>query len=133
VNKKFNYFLFSPESPRDASSKDSPASQADSGVFSIASSNSPSKVDGATNGADGTSPESPNRDRMGGFSEQALMSRDLHCKFLTFNNRNNSLNFKSAINLLENRTQIFQNTFSLNNFETLSSLKTSFTLNISGI
>jgi hypothetical protein len=62
------------ESPRDASSKDSPASQADSGVFSIASSNSPSKVDGSANNEE-TSPESLNRDRMAGFSE-----RDLQCK-----------------------------------------------------
>ena len=60
------------ESPRDASNKDSPASQADSGVFSIASSNSPSKDrDGGSMGSSGstgtasTSPDSPNRiDRM---------------------------------------------------------------------
>ncbi len=78
-----NTFITFLESPRDASSKDSPASQADSGVFSIASSNSPSKGDLPTN-ADGTSPESPNRDRMGGFSDQALMARDLPCKlFIT--------------------------------------------------
>ena len=70
-------FRFS-ESPRDASSKDSPASQADSGVFSIASSNSPSKADGSTNN-DETSPESLNRDRMAGFSE-----RDLQCKTIFF-------------------------------------------------
>ena len=47
------------ESPKDASNKDSPASQssvADSGVFSIQS-NSPSKGDGTTSG---TSPDSPN-------------------------------------------------------------------------
>ena len=37
------HFVFS-ESPRETNSKDSPASQADSGVFSIASSASPSKV-----------------------------------------------------------------------------------------
>ena len=60
------------ESPRDASNKDSPASQADSGVFSIASSNSPSKDrDGGSMGSSGssgtasTSPDSPSRiDRM---------------------------------------------------------------------
>ncbi|TRY62661.1 hypothetical protein TCAL_03604 [Tigriopus californicus] len=46
------------ESPRDASNKDSPASQADSGVFSIASSNSPSKGESANSG---TSPDSPTR------------------------------------------------------------------------
>ena len=64
--------LFLLESPRDASNKDSPASQADSGVFSIASSNSPSKDrDGGSMGSSGssgtasTSPDSPNRiDRM---------------------------------------------------------------------
>ena len=57
------------ESPRDASNKDSPASQADSGVFSIASSNSPSKErDGGSMGSNGssgtgasTSPDSPSR------------------------------------------------------------------------
>eukprot|EP00095_Tigriopus_kingsejongensis_P002982 maker-scaffold849_size89187-snap-gene-0.16 protein:Tk02982 transcript:maker-scaffold849_size89187-snap-gene-0.16-mRNA-1 annotation:"hypothetical protein DAPPUDRAFT_23392" len=38
------------ESPRDASNKDSPASQADSGVFSIASSHSPSKGESGTSG-----------------------------------------------------------------------------------
>ena len=46
------------ESPRETNSKDSPASQADSGVFSIASSASPSKVDGGIN-SDVRSPESP--------------------------------------------------------------------------
>ena len=50
------------ESPRDASNKDSPASQADSGYYSVPGSNSPSK-DGATS-TSGTSPDSPNRDRM---------------------------------------------------------------------
>ena len=63
-----------PESPRDASNKDSPASQADSGVYSIASSNSPSK-DGANSG---TSPDSPNGARMGGPYEQN-MQRDCEC------------------------------------------------------
>ena len=48
-------------SPR--SSKDSPASQADSGVFSIASSASPSKVDGVLN-SDCRSPDSPPRERI---------------------------------------------------------------------
>ena len=59
------------ESPRDASNKDSPASQADSGVFSIASSNSPSKdrdggsMGSGSSGTASTSPDSPNRiDRM---------------------------------------------------------------------
>merc|ERR1719347_1737327 len=52
------------ESPRETNSKDSPASQADSGVFSIASSASPSKVDGVLN-TDVRSPESPSsRDRI---------------------------------------------------------------------
>ena len=60
------------ESPRDASNKDSPASQADSGVFSIASSSSPSKEK-----QEGTSPDSPNRDR---FSDQAF-NRDMNCKY----------------------------------------------------
>ena len=68
---KSNVSLFT-ESPRDASNKDSPASQADSGVFSIASSNSPSKDrDGGSMGSSGssgtasTSPDSPSRiDRM---------------------------------------------------------------------
>merc|ERR1719319_530116 len=43
-------------SPRETNNKDSPASQADSGIFSIASSASPSKVDGGT---DIRSPGSP--------------------------------------------------------------------------
>jgi hypothetical protein len=65
------------ESPRDASNKDSPASQADSGVFSIASSSSPSKGDGATT-ADGTSPDSPNQARIT-YSDQSF-NRDMQCK-----------------------------------------------------
>merc|ERR1719167_790685 len=53
------------ESPRETNSKDSPASQADSGVFSIASSASPSKVDGVLN-SDVRSPDSPSsRERTG--------------------------------------------------------------------
>merc|ERR1719282_1850726 len=48
------------ESPRENNSKDSPASQADSGVFSIASSASPSKLDGGLN-SDVRSPDSPSR------------------------------------------------------------------------
>lgn len=48
------------ESPRETNSKDSPASQADSGVFSIASSASPSKGDGGLN-SDVRSPDSPSR------------------------------------------------------------------------
>jgi len=53
------------ESPRETNSKDSPASQADSGVFSIASSASPSKVDGVLN-SDVRSPDSPtSRERLG--------------------------------------------------------------------
>ena len=48
------------ESPRETNSKDSPASQADSGVFSIASSASPSKADGGLN-SDVRSPDSPSR------------------------------------------------------------------------
>ena len=65
------------ESPRDASNKDSPASQADSGVYSIASSSSPSKGDGAPT-AESTSPESPNRDRMA-YPEQNF-NRDIQCE-----------------------------------------------------
>ena len=64
-------YFFS-ESPRDASNKDSPASQADSGVFSIASSNSPSKEGGAS----GTSPDSPNRIVYSGD-----LNRDNQCKY----------------------------------------------------
>ncbi len=61
INERMNFTIISlyVESPRDASNKDSPASQssvADSGVFSIQS-NSPSKGDGTTSG---TSPDSPN-------------------------------------------------------------------------
>ena len=70
--------IFITESPRDASNKDSPASQADSGVYSIASSSSPSKGDGAPT-AESTSPESPNRDRMA-FPEQNF-NRDMQCKY----------------------------------------------------
>ena len=70
--------VFLIESPRDASNKDSPASQADSGVYSIASSSSPSKGDGAPT-AESTSPESPNRDRMQAFPEQPY-NRDMQCK-----------------------------------------------------
>ena len=66
------------ESPRDASNKDSPASQADSGVFSIASSSSPSKGDTAPP-TEGTSPDSPNRDRIT-YNDQAF-TRDINCKF----------------------------------------------------
>merc|ERR1719400_1365558 len=44
------------ESPRETNSKDSPASQADSGVFSIASSASPSKLESGAR-----SPDSPSR------------------------------------------------------------------------
>ena len=55
-------FIFnSPESPRETNSKDSPASQADSGVFSIASSASPSKGDGGGLNSDVRSPDSPSR------------------------------------------------------------------------
>ncbi len=54
-------FVFIAESPRETNnSKDSPASQADSGVFSIASSASPSKTDTVLN-SDVRSPESPSR------------------------------------------------------------------------
>ena len=81
VNHVWNYFyniFFLPlESPRDASNKDSPASQADSGVYSIASSSSPSKGDSAQT-AESTSPESPNRDRMT-YSEQNY-NRDMQCE-----------------------------------------------------
>lgn len=68
---------FFTESPRDASNKDSPASQADSGVYSIASSSSPSKGDAAPT-TESTSPDSPNRDRMA-FPEQNY-GRDIQCK-----------------------------------------------------
>ena len=70
-------FFLPLESPRDASNKDSPASQADSGVYSIASSSSPSKGDSAQT-AESTSPESPNRDRMT-YSEQNY-NRDMQCE-----------------------------------------------------
>ena len=77
------FVIFSPlESPRDASNKDSPASQADSGVYSIASSSSPSKGDGAPT-AESTSPESPNRDRMA-FPDQSFNNRDMQCKIDNF-------------------------------------------------
>uniref|UniRef100_A0A0K2TVP2 F-box domain-containing protein n=1 Tax=Lepeophtheirus salmonis TaxID=72036 RepID=A0A0K2TVP2_LEPSM len=66
------------ESPRDASNKDSPASQADSGVFSIASSNSPSKGD-VHSVADGTSPDSPNNRERLNYSDQ-VFNRDLQWK-----------------------------------------------------
>ena len=75
--RKVSQMLVSLESPRDASNKDSPASQADSGVYSIASSSSPSKGDGAPT-AESTSPESPNRDRMA-YPEQNF-NRDIQCK-----------------------------------------------------
>ena len=78
TERKVTQMLFvSLESPRDASNKDSPASQADSGVYSIASSSSPSKGDGAPT-AESTSPESPNRDRMA-YPEQNF-NRDIQCK-----------------------------------------------------
>lgn len=69
--------ILPPESPRDASNKDSPASQADSGVYSIASSSSPSKGDAAPT-TESTSPDSPNRDRMA-FPEQNF-GRDIQCE-----------------------------------------------------
>ena len=75
----YEFVIFLPvESPRDASNKDSPASQADSGVFSIASSSSPSKGDAAPT-TEGTSPDSPNRDRIT-YTDQAF-NRDMNCKY----------------------------------------------------
>ena len=60
--EKVYIFVFNlPESPRETNSKDSPASQADSGVFSIASSASPSKGDGGGLNSDVRSPDSPSR------------------------------------------------------------------------
>ena len=77
--ERFEFIIFLPvESPRDASNKDSPASQADSGVFSIASSSSPSKGDAAPT-TEGTSPDSPNRDRIT-YTDQAF-NRDMNCKY----------------------------------------------------
>ena len=77
--KRYQFVIFLPvESPRDASNKDSPASQADSGVFSIASSSSPSKGDAAPT-TEGTSPDSPNRDRIT-YTDQAF-NRDMNCKY----------------------------------------------------
>ena len=81
-----NLLYYLAESPKDASNKDSPASQssvADSGVFSIQS-NSPSKGDGTTSG---TSPDSPNARYP---DQQAFNSRDGHgpqCKSSPFRNR----------------------------------------------
>merc|ERR1719347_164849 len=65
------------ESPRETNSKDSPASQADSGVFSIASSASPSKVDGVLN-TDVRSPESPSRDRINCLDASAPLKPDVN-------------------------------------------------------
>ena len=80
--KESHGFIYLAESPKDASNKDSPASQssvADSGVFSIQS-NSPSKGDGTTSG---TSPDSPNARYP---DQQAFNSREGHgqCKFSPF-------------------------------------------------
>ena len=77
-----NFLINLAESPKDASNKDSPASQssvADSGVFSIQS-NSPSKGDGTTSG---TSPDSPNARFP---DQQAFGTRDGHgqCKSSPF-------------------------------------------------
>ena len=65
------------ESPRETNSKDSPASQADSGVFSIASSASPSKVDGVLN-TDVRSPESPSRERINCLDSSAPLKPDVN-------------------------------------------------------
>jgi hypothetical protein len=70
-----NKFSISTESPRETNSKDSPASQADSGVFSIASSASPSKVDGVLN-TDVRSPESPSRERINCLDSNAPLKPD---------------------------------------------------------
>ena len=80
--KESHGFIYLAESPKDASNKDSPASQssvADSGVFSIQS-NSPSKGDGTTSG---TSPDSPNARYP---DQHAFNSREGHgqCKFSPF-------------------------------------------------
>ena len=71
----FLFFLFS-GSPRETNSKDSPASQADSGVFSIASSASPSKLDGGIN-SDVRSPDSPR-------TIESLKSEHSQCKFFFY-------------------------------------------------
>merc|ERR1712106_970785 len=63
--------------PRETNSKDSPASQADSGVFSIASSASPSKVDGVLN-TDVRRPESPSRERINCLDSSAPLKPDVN-------------------------------------------------------
>ena len=62
------------ESPRENNSKDSPASQADSGVFSIASSASPSKHDGVLN-TDVRSPDSPGASRVPALDNNAAQCK----------------------------------------------------------
>ena len=91
--------MYVSESPRDASNKDSPASQADSGVFSIASSNSPSKERDGGNGSSGTastSPDSPNRiDRMlSSFGEQGFSSSSASVGGINTASRDGSSNCK---------------------------------------
>ena len=85
LNTSKQLFFFSPftESPRDASNKDSPASQADSGVFSIASSNSPSKAsDGGGTSTANTSPDSPSRHHV--YSGDLTRGgADNQCKYYT--------------------------------------------------
>ena len=85
LNFRFLISKFS-VSPRETNNKDSPASQADSGIFSIASSASPSKIDGGIN-TDVRSPDSP---RSNDKTEQ--------CKF--YNSIENSIWFKRLMILV---------------------------------
>ena len=62
-------------------------------MYSIASSSSPSKGDGAPT-AESTSPESPNRDRMASYPEQNF-NRDIQCKSLSSINSSWTLSTKS--------------------------------------
>ena len=94
-SKQLFFFSHFTESPRDASNKDSPASQADSGVFSIASSNSPSKAsDGGGTSTANTSPDSPSRHRV--YSGDLTRGgADNQCKYTS-----RSLNYSNPIPLL---------------------------------
>ena len=82
------------ESPRENNSKDSPASQADSGVFSIASSASPSKHDGVLN-TDVRSPDSPGPSRVPALDNNAAQCKQkcIYKILLQFHEHYFSLNY----------------------------------------
>lgn len=87
-------------SPRETNNKDSPASQADSGIFSIASSASPSKIDGGIN-TDVRSPDSPrsnDKTEQWKSSSGSVMTTSADIKTNCINNKSGN-GFPSGISL----------------------------------